>query len=110
MSCGCFTRRNARDGENGDVIVLAEGLRGLRYFIGGFSGKGGGALKSEEFAGFGAGFEHSVRQQGQALAFGERKGGFRVRCIRVETQRQPVFKPQFLPVYVRREMAGVGHC
>ena len=39
------------EGEDGDVVLLAEGLGSARYLFGGLIADGEGAVKAEEFAG-----------------------------------------------------------
>jgi len=54
----------AADFEDGDVVLLAEGLGGGGDVLGGEDGDAGGALEAEEFAILCAGFCYAVGDQG----------------------------------------------
>jgi len=67
--CGQELRRDgggkARelDGDDGDVVLLAEGLRGAGDLFGGAAGEPTGAIEAEELTGGVLGFDHTIGGQ-----------------------------------------------
>ena len=65
----------AGDGEDGDVVFLAEALGGVGDVGGGEAGEVGEAVEAEEFAFGGAGFDDAVGEEDEGLAGREGGGG-----------------------------------
>ena len=79
---------DAGESKHGDVVFLAEGLRGRRNSFSGFGGDGLGAVKAVEFALWVDSFEHAVRDEGEEVAGGEPEEGFGVGAIGEEDVRR----------------------
>src|SRR5580698_9323821 len=78
---GLLANRQTSEGEDGDVIILAEGLGGFRNGFRRLSGDGRRALESEEFSGRGARLYHAVGEQRDLLIFFLVKRGLGVRGL-----------------------------
>ena len=69
---------------------------------------GSSALKTEEFAGLAASFDHAVGDQSQLLILGKLEMGLWIGGCCVDTQRQTTFDVQFVAVDIWDEVPGVG--
>src|ERR1700691_4729323 len=78
---GLLSNRQTSEGEDSDVIILAEGLGRLRNGFRGLSGDGRCALESKEFPGCGARLYHAVGEQRDLLVFFLVKRGLGVRGL-----------------------------
>jgi hypothetical protein len=95
------------DGEDGDVVVLAEGLGGGGYVGGGLRADGGGAVEAEERAGGRCGFDDSVGHESDAVAWCEIDGGLGVCGVSGDAKGKAGVKREFCAVETP-ETKGLG--
>src|ERR1700722_1467852 len=95
-------------GEDGDVVVLAEGLGRMGNGFGGLSAERCAALKAEERAGFVAGLNYAVGEKSELLRGGQLEGRFGVDRVGGDAERETTLKLQFFAVDVRWNVARVG--
>jgi hypothetical protein len=107
--CNPIASLRAGQRQHGDVVVLAKGLRGLRYSFRRLVAQRCGAFKAIERAGLVAGLDYAIGEQGELLVLSQLEDGFNVTCFRSQTQRQAVVQREFYAVEIGRAMAGVGH-
>src|SRR5271168_4472924 len=100
----------ARDGEDGDVVVLTEGDGGFAGLPG--VGPGGEelleAIEAEDFSGGAAGFEQAVGVEGETVSDFELDGGLVVAGGGDESEGEFGRKMELVLVEVGREVASVG--
>ena len=100
--------REAAYGDHGDVVFLAECLRGVRDVEGGLVAEVMNALKAKEFAGLVAGFHHPVREQQHSVAGVQEEADFIVAHVGKEAQRKSARYRYLLAVQIRRKVTGIG--
>ena len=94
------------EGEDGDVIFLAEGLGGGSDLIGGLHADRARPVEAEKLSVV-LSFYDTVGEERELIVVGEVNGRFDVRGIRRNAQGQAGFKLDLLAVQVRREMSGI---
>ena len=100
----------AGDGEDGDVVLLAEGEGGVDGLagVGAVGDEVGETVEAEEIAFGGAGFEEAVCIEGEAVADGEGEGGSLEGCCGKDAEGQGGGEGELLCVKEGGEMAGGG--
>jgi len=88
--------RGTGEGECGDVIFLAEQFRSFGDLVGGLAGDCGGAIEAKEHACLVARLDYAVAEQGELLAWGELEDGLGIGGLRSQTEREAVFKGEFI--------------
>jgi hypothetical protein len=74
-------------GEHGDVVVLAEGLRGNGDGFGWLAADGCGPLEAKRRSCFFTRFYHSIDEHGELLSLCQPEGGFGIGCLCGKAQR-----------------------
>ncbi len=78
----------ALDGENGDVVLLAEVLSRTGNIFGGSCAESSGAIEAQEFAGRAAGFKDAVGHERELLVRIEVECGGDVLLMGAEAERE----------------------
>ena len=95
------------EGEDGDVVFLAEFLGGFGDLLGGLVADLAGSFESVEFALGVAGFEDAVGEEGEFVAGVELERFFGVFGGFGDAEGQAGFEGDFFAVAVGREVAGI---
>ena len=92
----------------GDVVFLAELLRGPGNGIGRLVADALHAREAVEFAAAVAGLQHAVRDKRQAIVLAEAEGQFGIVGLMGDPERKAGIDLEFFAVEVGRQMTGVG--
>ncbi len=98
----------AADGEDGDVVLLAEGFGGISQVEGRLLAQVADAIEAEKLAGGLARLDHSVGEQENAVAGMEIEAGLFIADLGQHAQRKSAGQGDLLAVEIGRQMAGVG--
>jgi len=66
--CMCHLRRGEGEGQDGDVVLLPEVLRGAGDFIGGMGAERAGSIEAEKLALRILGFSHAIGEEGEGVS------------------------------------------
>lgn len=102
-------RGKPRDSEHGDVIFLAEGLRGGGDTAGGLCADFTCALEAVELTLWIHGFHDTIGQQGQRFAWRKREVSLGVLNAPGDSQWKAGVGGNFFSAAIRRKVAGIGH-
>jgi hypothetical protein len=95
------------EGEDSDVIFLAEVLRGAGDLFCGLAADGAGAIETVEFALGVAGFDDAVGEEGEGVAGSELESGLGIPGV-VEAERQMKGEGDLFCVPIRGKVAALA--